>query len=118
MCKRVLVIGVSNSKNLINKQFVEFVVKQIFDVEVEVLDFNDFEMLIYSIDREKELGIFELVKIFKVKIKVVDFVIIFFVEYNGVYIVVFKNVMDWIFRLEGSIWEDKLMLFLVIFLGG
>ncbi len=118
MRKRVLAIGASNSKNSINKQFAEFAAKQTPDAEVEVLDLNDFEMPIYSIDREKESGIPELAKTFKAKIKAADFVIISFAEHNGAYTVAFKNVMDWISRLEGSTWEDKPMLLLATSPGG
>ncbi|NRB53487.1 MAG: NAD(P)H-dependent oxidoreductase [Saprospiraceae bacterium] len=118
MRKKVVALGASNSKHSINKQLAEFAAGQILDAEVEVLDLNDFEMPIYSVDREKESGIPELAKSFKAKIKSADLLIISFAEHNGSYTVAFKNVMDWVSRLEGSTWEDKPMLLLATSPGG
>lgn len=118
MSRKVVALGASNSKNSINKQFAEFAAKQIPGAEVEVLDLNDFEMPIYSIDREKESGIPELAKHFKAKIQAADLLVISFAEHNGAYTVAFKNVMDWISRLEGSTWEDKPILLLATSPGG
>ena len=118
MHRKVVAFGASNSKNSINKQLAEFAAKQVPKAEVEVLDLNDFEMPIYSIDREKESGIPQLAQSFKAKIKAADFLIISFAEHNGAYTVAFKNVLDWISRLEGSTWEDKPMLLLATSPGG
>ena len=118
MSKKVLALGASNSKNSINKQFAEYAAQQVTNAEIEVLNLNDFEMPIYSIDREKESGIPELAKAFKTKVKAADLVIISFAEHNGSYTVAFKNVMDWVSRLEGSTWDNKPMLLLATSPGG
>jgi len=47
-----------------------------------------------------------------------DKIIISFAEHNGAYTTAFKNIMDWISRMEGSLWEDKPMLLLATSPGG
>ena len=118
MKRHILAFGASNSKNSINKKLATFAANQMDNAEVEILDLNDYEMPIYSIDREKENGIPELAKMFKDKIKSADGIIISFAEHNGAYTVAFKNIMDWVSRMEGSIWENKPMLLLSTSPGG
>ena len=118
MSKNILAFGASNSRNSINKVFANYAANQIEGATIKLLDLNDYEMPIYSIDREKESGIPLLATQFKEQIKATDGIIISFAEHNGAYTVAFKNVMDWISRLEGSIWEDKPMLLLATSPGG
>jgi NAD(P)H-dependent FMN reductase len=118
MSKKILAFGASNSLNSINKKLATYAANQIDDAEVTILDLNDFEMPIYSIDREKESGIPYLAVQFKDHIKKADGLIISFAEHNGAYSVAFKNVMDWMSRLEGSVWENKPMLLLATSPGG
>lgn len=112
MSQKILAFGASNSRNSINKKLATYTAKQIEGATVTILDLNDFEMPIYSIDREKETGIPELAVQFKQYVKDADGLIISFAEHNGAYSAAFKNVMDWMSRIEGSIWEDKPMLLL------
>ena len=107
MSRKILVFGASNSKNSINKKLATYAAKQIDDAEITILDLNDFEMPIYSIDRENEAGIPDLAVQFKQHIKEADGLVISFAEHNGAYTVAFKNVMDWMSRLEGSVWEKQ-----------
>lgn len=118
MSKKIVALGASNSKNSINKKLATFAANQVENAAVTILDLNDFEMPIYSIDREKESGIPALAQQFKAHLKESDGIIISFAEHNGAYSVAFKNVMDWISRMEGSTWEDKPMLLLATSPGG
>ena len=54
---RVLAIGATNSKASINQQLAAYTASLVEGAQVEVLDLNDFEMPIYSEDREKESGV-------------------------------------------------------------
>ncbi len=107
--RRILAFAASNSKKSINKKLVEFTIQQIEDAEITFLDINDFEMPIYSIDREEETGIPELALRFKETIKNSDGIIISFAEHNGAYSTAFKNIFDWISRITKNVWEDKPM---------
>ncbi len=118
MNKRILAFGASNSRNSINKKLATFATTCIQAAEIQILDLNDFEMPIYSIDREKENGIPELASAFKNHIRNADGIIISFAEHNGAYTVAFKNIMDWVSRLEGSVWDNKPMLLLATSPGG
>ena len=104
--KKILTIGASNSHNSINKQLAKFTASQINDVEMNLIDLNEFEMPIFSIDREKESGIPTLANDFKNQINESDAIIISFAEHNGTYSTAFKNLLDWSSRLEGKLWNE------------
>lgn len=107
--KKILAFAASNSKKSINKKLVKYTINQIENAEISFLDINDFEMPIYSIDREDENGIPELALRFKKEIKNTDGIIISFAEHNGAYSTAFKNIFDWISRITKNVWEDKPM---------
>jgi NAD(P)H-dependent FMN reductase len=108
--KKIIVIGGSNSKNSINKQLAEFTSKLIDNVELINIDLNDFEMPIYSVDVEAKQGfsdnLFQLNKIFDNA----DGFVISLAEHNGAYSVAFKNMFDWLSRINGEVWRNKPML--------
>lgn len=116
--KKIIAFAGSNSQNSINRKLVTFATGLLSDTQVEMLDLNDYEMPIYSIDREQAGGIPALASEFKSKIQSSDGIAISFAEHNGAYTVAFKNVMDWMSRLEGSVWDDKPMLLLSTSPGG
>jgi len=95
MTKKILAFGASNSKASINKQLANYAANQLTEVEVTLLDLNDFEMPIYSIDREQAGGIPQLAKDFKQQIQEADGILISFAEHNGAYTAAFKNIYDW-----------------------
>ena len=107
MRKRILVFGASNSKQSINKKLAIYAASQLSNVEVNLIDLNDFEMPIYSIDREVEDGIPEKAHNFKNTIDKADGIIISFAEHNGAYSAAYKNVFDWVSRIEKKVWQDK-----------
>ncbi|MBT8196502.1 MAG: NAD(P)H-dependent oxidoreductase [Bacteroidia bacterium] len=110
--KKILAFGASNSKNSINKMLAYYAANQLNNVDKTLIDLNDFDMPVYGIDREHENGIPALAKQFKLLVKDSDGIIISFAEHNGNFSVAFKNVMDWMSRLEGKIWENKKMFVL------
>ena len=91
MGKVIVALGASNSKHSINKKLASFAAHQIADATVNLLDLNDFEMPIYSIDREQENGVHQLALDFKAHLKAADGIIISFAEHNGAYSAAFKN---------------------------
>jgi chromate reductase len=110
--KKIIAFGASSSKNSINKQLATYVANQFEDVSVEILDLNDYELPIYSTDKEKETGIPELAINFYNKIGSADLIIISFAEHNGAYSASFKNIFDWISRINGKTFQEKPMLLL------
>jgi len=118
MKKKILAFGASNSINSINKKLATYAAKQIENADITILDLNDFEMPIYSIDRENNTGIPDLAVQFKKHIKEADGLVISFAEHNGAYTTAFKNIMDWMSRMEGTVWENKPMFLLSTSPGG
>lgn len=107
---KILVFGASNSSNSINKKFVSSVSKYYkeIDDEIQILDLNDYELPLYSKDREKEFGILPTAIQFAEKIDWADFILISFAENNGNYNVGYKNLIDWVSRIKGrKIYPDK-----------
>ena len=112
MKKKIVAFGASSSKNSINKEFSYFAAKQIDNAVINIMDLNDFEMPIFSIDSEKEHGIPKLAYEFKLNLKKADGIIISFAEHNGAYTAAFKNIFDWISRVEKIVWYNKPMFLL------
>lgn len=97
---KILAFAGSNSRESINKILAEYAAKQFNGVEVDVLDLNDYEMPIFSVDREKHDGIPTLALRFAEKIDASDLLIIALAEHNSTYSVAFKNVFDWVSRIK------------------
>ena len=110
--KQIVAFGASSSKKSINKDLASYAASVIEDANVLILDLNDFEMPIYSIDYENDHGIPEKAFKFKEKLKTADGIIISFAEHNSVYTVAFKNIFDWISRIEKVVWFNKPMFLL------
>lgn len=102
--KNIIAFGASNSKTSINKQLATYTAQQIEDAKVTVLDLNDFELPIYGVDIETEKGIPDNAQTFLNHLKSADGIIISFAEHNGAYAVVFKNLFDWMSRIDGKLW--------------
>ena len=50
--KKIIAFGGSSSKNSINKQLATYAAHLFQNVEVEVLDLNDYEMPLFSVDKD------------------------------------------------------------------
>lgn len=116
--KKVLALGASNSSRSINKSLAHYTAQLIENVELELIDLNDYEMPIFSIDREEANGIPDEAKRFKALIAEADGIIISFAEHNGAYSTAFKNILDWCSRVEKSMWNNKPMLMMGTSPGG
>lgn len=112
--KKVLAFGASNSKKSINKQFATAVANELNNVEIIVVDLNDYQLPIYSPDLEEELGSVHSEAIrFDKLLASVDGIIISLAEYNGSYTTAFKNIFDWVSRINmETTFKNKPMLLL------
>ncbi len=116
--KQILAFAGSNSKNSINKQLAVYASSLTENTEVKVLDLNDFELPLYGIDYEVEHGIPGNAHKFLDFIKSTDGIILSLAEHNGAYATVFKNIFDWMSRIDGKLWSDKPMLLMATSPGG
>lgn len=110
--KRILAFGASTSSTSINKQFAHFAAHKIKDAELTLIDLNDFETPLYSTDLEQEGGIPDSIQRFKACIESMDGIVVSLAEHNGNFTAAFKNLTDWISRMEGSIWSNKKLFLL------
>jgi chromate reductase, NAD(P)H dehydrogenase (quinone) len=116
--KNIIAFAGSNSKNSINKQLATYAANQINNFEIKILDLNDFELPLYSIDFEIEYGIPDNAQKFLDEIKASDGIVLSLAEHNGAYATVFKNLFDWMSRIDGKLWSDKPMLLMATSPGG
>nr|WP_315177034.1 NAD(P)H-dependent oxidoreductase [uncultured Flavobacterium sp.] len=107
---KIIAFGGSPSKNSINKKLATYAANLFENAEVEVLDLNDFQMPIFTVDIEKEIGQHELAKAFLAKIATADILVVSLAENNGNYSSAFKNVFDWCSRITGKVFQEKPML--------
>ncbi len=116
--KNIVAFAGSNSKNSINKKLALYVAHQIKEVNVVELDLNDFELPIYGIDYELEHGVPENAHKFLKEIQTADGVVLSLAEHNGAYSSVFKNIYDWMSRIDGKLWNNVPMLLMATSPGG
>ncbi len=105
--KKIIAFGASNSKESINKALATWASSQVKDAEATVLDLNDYQLPIYSIDIENESGIPAAATQFQNDIADADGILISFAEHNGNFTAAFKNLYDWLSRASRSVWNDK-----------
>ncbi len=116
--KKVIALGGSNSKKSINKQLATYAASLLKDAEAEVLDLNDFDLPIYSIDIEGEKGLpTDAVRLNSLFEKCDGF-IISLAEHNGSFSAAFKSAIDWVSRAGGKIFKEKPMLIMATSPGG
>lgn len=115
---KIIAFGGSPSKNSINKKLATYAASLFENIEVEVLDLNDFQMPLFSVDIEKEIGQHPLAKVFLDKIATADILVVSLAENNGNYSVAFKNVYDWCSRINGKVFQEKPMLLMATSPGG
>lgn len=98
---KILAFAGSNSSTSINKKLVTYAASYFKDDTVEIVDLNDYEMPLYSVDREKQSGIPQQALEFAGKIDSSDLLLISLSENNGAYTAAFKNIFDWVSVIPG-----------------
>ncbi len=116
--KNIIAFAGSNSKNSINKDLASYASNLVEDVTVSILDLNDFELPLYGIDYEVEHGIPDNAHKFLGLIKSSDGIVLSLAEHNGAYSTAFKNIYDWMSRINNKLWSDKPMLLMASSPGG
>ena len=107
---KIIAFGGSPSKKSINKKLATYAASLFENADVEVLDLNDFQMPLFSVDIEAEIGQHPLAKAFLAKIATADILVVSLAENNANYSAAFKNVFDWCSRIGAKVFQDKPML--------
>ena len=108
--KKIVAFAGSNSKKSINKELSTYASSLIKNVEVIILDLNDFPLPIYGIDEETTNGIPQKAKELLEIIYSADGLVLSLAEHNGNFSAVFKNSYDWMSRIEKKLWNGIPML--------
>ncbi len=109
---KIVAFGASSSKRSINKQLANYAANLIKDARVQLLDLNNFEIPLFSEDREKVLGQPKKALEFLDHIAKSDALVISFAEHNGSYTAAYKNIFDWCSRITPKVFQSKPMVIL------
>lgn len=118
MSHKIIAFAGSNSSQSINRKLVESTLAALEGYETQLLDLNDFEMPIFSVDREKGTGIPALAHDFRKHMHEADGIVCSLAEHNRSYTVAFKNIFDWCSRVDMNIFGGKPMLLMSTSPGG
>ena len=109
---KVLTFAATNSRHSINKQLVKFAASKLTEAEIDYVDINDFDLPIYNVDLENDYGIPDCAHAFQSRIEQADAILISFAEHNGNFTVAFKNLFDWMSRIDRSVYRGKAVVML------
>lgn len=109
---KILAFAATSSRNSINRALVTHAATRLKhevapNTNVTYVDLNDYEMPIYSIDRETEIGIPKAAQDLFAKIGAADALLISFAEHNGSTTAAWKNIFDWMSRIEMKLFQGK-----------
>ena len=116
--KKIIALGASSSKSSINKTLAIHAASKISNATVAAIDLNDYVLPLYSVDAEEESGIPEEAHQVNQKIACADGLVISLAEHNGTYTAVFKNLIDWLSRIDIKVWKDLPMFLMATSPGG
>ena len=114
---KIFAFAGSTSSTSRNRELVKFVLKSFKEEEINFIDLNEYEMPIFSVDREKK-GYPEEAKKFLKNIEECDVIICSLAEHNRIYAAAFKNIYDWASRIEVKVWQGKPMFLMTTSTGG
>lgn len=114
----ILAFAGSNSSTSINYQLVKHTVSLIENHQVQLLNMANYPFPMYSEDYEKENGYLNSLVELRNDIKKADGLIISVNEHNSNPSAYFKNVIDWLSRLERKFLENTNVLLMSASPGG
>jgi chromate reductase len=104
---KLLAFAGSNSSKSINYQLVDYLASQVTSMPVEVIKMSDMELIIYSEDEQNENGFPSAINQIYKLIQAADGLLISVNEHNANPSAFFKNMMDWLSRLDVKFLKDK-----------
>jgi len=106
----ILAFAGSNSSTSINYKLVKYTTSLITDHEIELINMVDYNFPVFSEDLEREEGYSDLLKELKDKIVKANALIISVNEHNSNPSAYFKNVLDWLSRVDRNFLADTKIL--------
>ena len=114
----ILAFAGSNSSTSINFKLVKHTSSLVQDKEVQILNMANYPFPMYSEDHEKEKGFSNSLKELLDDIKNSEGIILSINEHNGNFSAYFKNLVDWLSRLDRNFLEGKKILLMAASPGG
>lgn len=109
----ILAFGASYSSTSINRSFASYAARLFNEnTKLEILDLNDFDLPLFTVDLEAFIGHPDTILRFLEKLDWADFILISMSEHNGSFNAAFKNLIDWSSRVKGDMFENKPVLLL------
>lgn len=105
--KKIIAFAGSNSSTSMNHALVVCAVQKLVKTESTVIRLTDYPLPMFGEDIEREEGYPEILKELLSEIKEADGLLLSVNEHNGTVSAFFKNVMDWLSRLEYKFLTDK-----------
>lgn len=112
MATKILAIGASSNQQSINQILATYTARLAKFADVEELRIADYELPLFTDERERALGQPDLALAFFKKIGDADAIVISFAEHNGSYPASCKNIFDWASRIDTKVFQNKPALFL------
>ncbi len=116
--KKIVALGGSTSRQSINKKWAGHVAGLIPNSKAHILDLNDYNLPLYSIDHEQNKGIPVDAHRLLEQIQSADGLVISLAEHNGCYTAAFKNAYDWMSRINKEVWNQVPMFLMATSPGG
>jgi chromate reductase len=108
----ILAFGTSNNTQSINRTLATYTAQLAENASVHTLNIHDYEMPIFSEEREQALGQPPEAKAFYETIAAADALVVSFAEHNGSYSAAWKNLFDWTSRIDKEVFQNKPVVFL------
>jgi len=106
----ILAFAGSNSSTSINFKLVKHTISLVQSHDIQILNMAEHSFPMYSEDYEKEHGFSNALMKLKDNIKKSEGIILSANEHNGNPSAYFKNVLDWLSRLDRNFMEDTKVL--------
>ena len=105
--KKILLFAGSNSSVSINKKLIQYTASLLNNVEQEIINLEDFEPPVYKHDIEENGGLPSETKTLLKRFDEADGIIISTPEHNGMPPAFFKNILDWMTRINRHIDREE-----------
>jgi chromate reductase len=103
----ILAFAGSNSSTSINHELVTYLTTQLKESTFELFKLSDMDLIVYSEDEQRDNGFPSSINLVYKHIQAADGIIISVNEHNSYPSAFFKNVLDWLSRLDRKFMEGK-----------
>jgi len=108
--KKILAFAGSKSSTSINQQFITHIANRINGHEIKIIKLLDYDIPMFSVDKQNNNGFPVDIQVLKNLIDEHDALMISVNEHNGTISAFFKNILDWLSRLDRNFLANKKIL--------